>query len=105
MSNSLGIRTAIAIGTVAMLAACSGEQHSDLKAELDKLTKDLRGRVDPLPSVTPYKPVPYEAEKEIDPFRPTRIEVAQAGQAAQSAGTSRIKAEQDRAKEPLEAFP
>lgn len=104
MSNSLRIRTAIAVGAVALLAACSGEQHSDLKAELDKLTKDLRGRVDPLPSVTPYKPVPYEAEKEIDPFRPTRIEIAQAGQSAPSAGSSRIKAEQDRAKEPLEAF-
>src|SRR5262249_21363315 len=60
---------AIALAFAATLAGCGGEQHSDLRAELDRMTKDVRGKVDPLPTVTPYKPVPYEAEKEIDPFR------------------------------------
>jgi type IV pilus assembly protein PilP len=98
-------RSAIALAFAATLAGCGGEQHGDLKAELDRMAKDLRGRVDPLPTVTPYKPVPYEAEKEIDPFRPSRIEVASAQQAQPSATSARVKQEQERPKEPLEAFP
>ncbi|MGE0874361.1 MAG: pilus assembly protein PilP [Burkholderiales bacterium] len=105
MIPRMHMRTLIALTAASMLAACGGEQHSDLRAELEKMTKDMRGRVDPLPTVTPYQPVPYEAEKEVDPFRPERIEVAQAGQAKPSAGSARIKAEQERPKEPLEAFP
>ena len=36
------------------------------------MTKDLRGRVDPLPQVKPYEPVPYKGEGDVDPFRPER---------------------------------
>lgn len=104
MSASLS-KALIAAAAALVLGGCGGEKHGDLKAELDKMTKDLRGRVDPLPSVTPYQPVPYEAEKEIDPFRPSRIEVATAAQSAPSAGSARIRAEEIRPKEPLEAFP
>ena len=34
------------------------------------MTKDLRGKVDPLPEVKPYEPVPYTADELVDPFRP-----------------------------------
>jgi len=88
---------------VVLLAGCEGEKYSDLKKELNDLTKDLRGRVDPLPQVRPYEPVPYQAENEIDPFRPDRIEVAAATKNEQ--GTTGIKPDTDRPKEPLEAFP
>lgn len=83
------------------LAACGSEEHGDLKKELDTLTKDLRGHVDPLPQVKPYEPVPYTSEALIDPFRPERIEVAKAG------GPPSIKGrapDTNRPKEPLEAF-
>jgi type IV pilus assembly protein PilP len=70
------------------LAGCGGEEHSDLKQELNQLTKDLRGRVDPLPQVKPYEPVPYTAEGQIDPFRPERFEE-----------------QKKRPPEPLEAYP
>src|SRR5687767_15997174 len=86
------------------LAGCSGEEHSDLKQELNQLTKDLRGRVEPLPQVKPYEPVPYTAEGQIDPFRPERIEVAAAGRAA-SASTNLIDEQKKRPPEPLEAYP
>ena len=85
------------------LAACGGEQYGDLKQELAQATKDLRGRVDPLPQVKPYEPVPYKAFDEIDPFKPSRIDVIASG--AAMAGASGIKPDQNRAKEPLEAFP
>ena len=97
-------RLAAALAAALALAACGGEEHSDLKEELHNLTKDLRGRVDPLPQVKPYEPVPYTAEGQIDPFRPERIEVAQAGRAA-SASTALIEEQKRRPPEPLEAFP
>ena len=85
------------------LAACGTEEHGDLKQELAAATKDFRGRVDPLPQVKPYEPVPYTAEGQIDPFRPERIEVAQAGRS--SASASKVAEHEKRLKEPLEAFP
>ena len=92
-----------ALACMAALAACGGEQFGDLKKELNDLTKDLRGRVDPLPQVRPYEPVAYQAESEVDPFRPGRIEVALAGGATPAAGGR--APDMDRPKEPLEAFP
>ena len=53
-----------------MLAACDGESHSDLKKELSDLSKDLRGKIDPLPVVKPYEPVPYQGAELPDPFGP-----------------------------------
>jgi type IV pilus assembly protein PilP len=87
----------------ALLAACGAEEHTDLKQELANATKDFRGRVDPLPQVKPYEPVPYTAEGQVDPFRPERIEVAQSGRT--SATASKIAEHEKRLKEPLEAFP
>jgi len=88
---------------IVLLAGCEGEQYSDLKKELNDMTKDLRGRVDPLPQVRPYEPVPYQAENEVDPFRPDRIEVAAAG--GPGSAPSGKQPDLDRPKEPLEAFP
>jgi type IV pilus assembly protein PilP len=93
---------ALAVAGALSLAACGGEEHGDLKQELAALTKDVRGRVDPLPQVKPYEPVPYTAEAQIDPFRPERIDIAKGGAAAT---TSKLAPDQNRPKEPLEAFP
>jgi type IV pilus assembly protein PilP len=98
------VRTPLVWVAVLALGACGGEEHRDLKQELNQLTKDFRGRVDPLPQVKPYEPVPYTAEGQVDPFRPERIEVAQR-RMSPSATSSRVEKERDRPKEPLEAFP
>ena len=97
-----GFARILTIVAVASLAACGGEEHGDLRKELDQLTKDVRGRVDPLPQVRPYEPVPYTSEAQIDPFRPERIDVAKAG-VATIAG--KFTPDINRPKEPLEAFP
>jgi type IV pilus assembly protein PilP len=95
-----------ALGTAAIavvvLCACESERHGDLRRELDELTKDLRGRVEPLPQVKPYEPVAYTAETLVDPFRPERIDVAAAGRARSS---SKLAPDPNRPKEPLEGFP
>lgn len=104
MSSPAKLGKAVVAAAVALAAGCGGDEHGDLKQELAQLTKDLRGRVEPLPQVRPYEPVPYTAEGQIDPFRPERIEVAQAGRAA-TASTSVIDEQKKRPSEPLEAFP
>ena len=96
------MRRAIVLAGAMLVAACGGEQHGDLKQELAQMTKDLRGRVDPLPQAKPYEPVSYSAEGEIDPYRPGRLEVVQAGAQTATAG---LKPDTNRPKEPLEAFP
>ncbi len=98
------MKRVLVIASAVVLAACGGEQHSDLKREMSEMTKDLRGRVDPLPQVRPYEPVAYQAENETDPFRPSRIDVAAAGTAGVQAGSGK-QPDPDRPKEPLEAFP
>jgi len=99
--------TATLLGWIALavlLAACTGEEFGDLKAELNEKSKDFRGRVDPLPQVKPYEPVPYTAEGVVDPFRPDRIDVAGAQRAPRS-DLSKMAPDLNRPKEPLEAFP
>lgn len=96
------MRWLLLLAAASLLAACGGEQYGDLKDELRQLTKDLRGRVDPLPAVTTYESVPYTAEGDIDPFRPDRIIVAEQDRPGAGQG---IKPDLERPKEPLEAFP
>jgi type IV pilus assembly protein PilP len=91
-----------ALAAVAALAGCEGGEQRQLQQELNEMTKDVRGRVDPLPQVRPYEPVPYTAESQIDPFRPERIDVAKSGVASTG---SKLAPDQNRPKEPLEAFP
>jgi len=95
---------ALALAAALLLVACSGEEFGDLKAELNEKSKDFRGRVDPLPQVKPYEPVPYTAEGIVDPFRPDRIDVAGAPRAPRS-DVSKMAPDLNRPKEPLEAFP
>ena len=99
------MRKLLMIGCVLLAAGCGSDRHSDLRQELNALTKDLRGRVDPLPQVTPYEPVPYQAEALVDPFRVSRIDVGQTGKPGGGPKNPRLEAEQARPKEPLEAFP
>lgn len=91
------------ITAVLLLAACGGDEHQDLKEELKTLTKDLRGRIDPLPVVKPYEPVPYKALDLPDPFGSAKIELAIAAAAKSKGGANAPNTA--RPKEPLEAYP
>ncbi len=93
----------MALGCATLLAGCTADEHGDLKKELAEATKDFRGRVEPLPQVKPYEPVPYTGEGQVDPFRPERIAVAQARRAGGNAKL--IEEQRKRPPEPLEAFP
>jgi type IV pilus assembly protein PilP len=95
---------AAALAAALLLVACTGEEFGDLKAELNEKSKDFRGRVDALPQVKPYEPVPYTAEGVVDPFRPDRIDVA-GGARPSRTDLSKAAPDLNRPKEPLEAFP
>jgi type IV pilus assembly protein PilP len=97
------MRKLFLLAGVALLAACGGEEQSELRQELANMTKDLRGRVDPLPQVRSYEPVPYRGESMLDPFVPGRIVVSQA--ATGGGGGGGVQPDLNRPKEPLEAFP
>ena len=92
-------RLVVALGL--LLAPCAGEQHQDLNEQLKLLTADMRGKVDPLPVVKPYEPVPYKAFDPPEPFSPAKIELST--KVAGSGGG--LKPDLNRPKEPLEAFP
>jgi len=97
------MRMLVVLAGVVLLAACGGEEQGELRQELAAMTKDLRGKVDPLPQVRSYEPVPYKGESMVDPFVPGRIVVAQAASAGGGGGG--VQPDLNRPKEPLEAFP
>ena len=97
------MRKLIVLAGVALLTACGGEEQGELRKELATMTKDLRGRVDPLPQVRSYEPVPYTGDSMVDPFVPSRIVVSQA--AGNVGGGGGVQPDLNRPKEPLEAFP
>ena len=95
----------VLVAGIALLAACGGEEQGELRQELAAMTKDLRGKVDPLPQVRSYEPVPYKGESLIDPFVPGRIVIAQVAGNAGTGGGGGLQPDLNRPKEPLEAFP
>lgn len=59
---------------VALLTACGGEEHQDLKRWMAESSKDLRGKAPPLPELKPFPVVSYNAAEQLDPFSPGRVE-------------------------------
>jgi len=96
------MRAILAIALGLMLAACAGEEFGDLKAELKDKTKDLRGKIEPLPVVKPYEPVPYKAFDQADPFSSAKIELVTKSAGGAGGG---LKPDFNRPREPLEAYP
>lgn len=85
--------------SVLLLAACGGEEHSDIKEWMKESTKDMRGHVPPLPEVKPFPVVSYDAGDLVDPFQPSKIE------SDKKAGGGGLKPDMDRRKEELEKYP
>lgn len=97
------MKIALALTLALLLVACTGEEFGDLKAELKDKTKDMRGRIEPLPVVKPYEPVPYKAFDQPDPFSTAKIELVT--KSAGTGGGGGLKPDLNRPKEPLEAYP
>ncbi len=83
-----------------LLAACSTDHHEDLQEWMNSVALDAKGKIQPLPVVEPYEPVPYDASNLIDPFRPSKMAPEE-----KRGGGGAFRPDPDRPKEPLEAYP
>jgi type IV pilus assembly protein PilP len=69
------IRALLALlAAVALVAGCGGDSHQDLRNWMAEQGKGQKGRLDPLPQITPYEPFTYNAYDLPDPFKPRKIE-------------------------------
>lgn len=59
---------------IAALSGCGGGDHEDLRLWMAEATKDMRGKIPPLPQIRPYEAVPYAVESLADPFNSGKIE-------------------------------
>ncbi|MBI5923410.1 MAG: pilus assembly protein PilP [Betaproteobacteria bacterium] len=84
-----------------VLSACSSEEHQDIKLWMNEVTKDMRGRVPPLPEIKPFPIVSYEAGELMDPFNSAKIEP---DKKPESSGGG-AKPDLNRFREPLESYP
>jgi type IV pilus assembly protein PilP len=80
------------------LTACGQRKFGDIKQWMAENTKNLHGRVEPLPEVKPYEPVVYNAFDLVDPFNKVKLEVAK------KAGGGALAPNMNRPKESLEAY-
>jgi len=87
------------LGGVVLLSACAAEEHQDLKDWMRESSKDLKGGVPPLPALTPFPIVSYDASSLVEPFSPSKIVPMNI------AGDGGKTPDFDRRKEPLEEYP
>lgn len=85
-----------------VLSACSSDEHQDLKQWMKDATKDMKGRVKPLPEMKPFPIVSYEAAELTDPFSPAKIGPDKKPEGSAGGG---IRPDFNRYREPLESYP
>lgn len=96
--NKFFLPVVSSVAAVALIG-CGGGEQDELRQWMREETKDLRGRVAPLPQVKPYEPVAYDASGLVDPFRSSKLRVDE----KQRGGG--LQPDLNRNKEPLEAYP
>lgn len=84
-----------------LLSACSSDEHQDVKEWMKDASKDIKGRVLPLPEIKPFPIVSYDATDLLNPFSPSKFEP---DKKTEGSGGG-IKPNFNRFKEPLEAYP
>lgn len=97
MKTNPSIPRILVAAVVVLLAGC-GSTEGNLREELDVLTKDVKGRIAPLPVIVPYEAFAYTADNLVDPFAPVKI-------AAKFRSTNGVSPDTTRVKDYLEAFP
>jgi type IV pilus assembly protein PilP len=82
-----------------LLAACGGEEHQDIKEWMADASKDMQGRVQPIPEIKPFPIVSYDAGDLPEPFNPAKVVPER------RSGGGGMQPDFDRPREPLEAYP
>ncbi|MBV1775468.1 pilus assembly protein PilP [Burkholderiaceae bacterium DAT-1] len=97
MRNYLA-RTSIVL--CCLLAACANEEFGDIKTWMSESTKDMKGKMEPLPEVKPYQPLVYNAFDLTDPFNQGKLAVARKG----AGGGGALAPDLSRSREILEGY-
>lgn len=92
-------RSFAALILMGVLAGCGDVEHQDIKQWMDESSRDLRGRVLPLPELKPFPIISYEAHDQMDPFSGGRVEPEK------REGGGGTRPDFDRPREQLENFP
>jgi len=95
-------RVAYLLVCAGLLAACDNGEQRGLQQDLAAMTKDAKGKVDPLPQIKPYTPTTYSSVDFVDPFSAMKIREAPRGGGGD--GDKLYAIQQARPKEPLESF-
>lgn len=64
----------LALMPLISLTGCGGGDHEDIKQWMVDASRDLRGRVPPLPELKPFPIVSYTSGDKSDPFSSARLE-------------------------------
>ncbi len=94
------MRTIALVVACVALSACSSSENEDLRKWMNDVTRNIKGKIPPLPQVKPYEPVPYDAAALVDPFKPSKI-----GSEQKKTAGGGLQPDLDRPREPLEAYP
>jgi type IV pilus assembly protein PilP len=84
---------------LSLLQGCGGGEHEDVKQWMAESSRDLRGRVPPLPELKPFPIVSYTSTDKADPFGAGRLDPEKKGDGGGK------KPDFERPREQLENFP
>jgi type IV pilus assembly protein PilP len=82
---------------VLALAGCGNEAQTELTQWMQEESKSMRGKVPPLPELTPFPAVAYDGVKLIVPFSQQKIVIVEPA-------TDLSSPDSDRQRQPLESF-
>ncbi|MBV2235772.1 MAG: pilus assembly protein PilP [Sterolibacterium sp.] len=97
--SRLPVTLSVTVLAALLLAGCMADEHQDIKQWMQEASKNIKGRIPPLPEIKPFPIVSYDASDLMDPFNSLRIETGKKGEG------SGLRPDLDRYKEPLEAYP
>jgi type IV pilus assembly protein PilP len=89
----------LALAGALLLAGCAAEEHQDIKEWMRENSKDLKGKVPPLPELKPFPIVSYDGSTLTEPFSASKIIPEK------SSTVGGNTPDFNRPKEPLEAYP
>ena len=89
----------VLIAIVVALLGCAQDEHQDIKAWMADASRDMHGRVQPIPEIKAFPIVSYDAGDLLEPFNPTKVVPEK------RTGGGGIQPDFDRPREPLEAYP
>ena len=92
------LRPLMILVIASVLTACGNQSQTELKEWMREEAKGMRGKVPPLPEITPFPAVAYVGRSLIIPFSPQKV-------VATEAASGKTLLNDDRPRQPLENFP